>query len=249
MISKMSAKTLDEVVEQAMRRWTEARKREIYDSRIITTRVLAGHLATLSNPPPVMISQSAIGIYGDRGDEQLSEASRLGSRDDFLASLTIDWEDAATPAREAGIRVAHPRTGLVLDRRAQLMTRLVPLFKAGLGGPIGAGRQWWSWISLDDVTSALEHLMESDMSGAVNLVSPEPVRQRQFADVLASVVRRPALVPVPRFGMRLVLGAEKADAIGFSSTRVDPVRLREDGFRFADPKLEPTLRRMLREPL
>jgi uncharacterized protein (TIGR01777 family) len=249
-IDEIALKGLDAVIHLSGagigdRRWTAERKRQIYDSRIVTTRMLADHLARLDTPPAVMISQSAVGIYGDRGDERLTETSTLGPTDDFLASLTMDWEEAAGPAREAGIRVVHPRTGLVIDHDAQLMARLVPLFRAGLGGPIGDGRQWWSWISLHDVISALEHLVESDLSGAVNLVSPQPVRQREFADILASVLRRPALLPVPRFGMRLVLGAEKADAIGFSSTRVEPVRLSEDGFRFADPELEPALRRML----
>jgi uncharacterized protein (TIGR01777 family) len=227
------------------RRWSAERKRVLYDSRIVTTRVLADHVAALDDPPSVMISQSAIGIYGDRDDERLTESSHLGPRDDFLAALTMDWEEAADPARAAGIRVVHPRTGLVLDRQAQLMTRLVPLFKAGLGGPIGDGRQWWSWVSLRDVTAAMEHLMASDLSGAVNLVSPESVRQREFADVLGQVVRRPALLPAPRFGMRLVLGSEKAEAIGFSSARVEPSRLSDDDFQFSDPELAPALRRMM----
>ncbi len=227
------------------KRWTAERKQVLYDSRIVTTRVLAEHLAAAGEPPAVLISQSAIGIYGDRSDEILTEQSSFGPREDFLASLTMDWEEAATSAREAGIRVVHPRTGLVLSREAQLLARLVPLFKVGLGGPIGDGRQWWSWITLTDVVRAIEHLIESDLDGAVNLVGPSPVRQREFAETLAAVVRRPAFLPTPKLAMRLALGAEKAEAIGFSSTRVLPERLIESGFEFSQGNLEAALEEML----
>ncbi len=227
------------------KRWTPERKKVLYDSRIVTTRVLAEHLAGADEPPAVFISQSAMGIYGDRGDEVLTEQSSFGPRDDFLASLTMDWEEAATPAAQAGIRVVHPRTGLVLSREAQLLARLVPLFKAGLGGPIGDGNQWWSWITLTDVVRAIEHTIDSDLEGPVNLVAPSPVRQKEFADTLAAVVRRPAILPVPKLAMRLALGGEKAEAIGFSSTRVIPERLLEGGFGFADTDLEGALTKML----
>lgn len=227
------------------KRWSTARKTELYDSRIVTTRVLSEALASHEDPPTLFISQSAIGIYGDRGDEVLTEASPLGPRDDFLAALTADWEAAADPAREAGIRVIHPRTGLVLSRQAQLMRRLLPMFKAGLGGPIGDGTHWWSWIALEDVVGSLDHLMASDLTGPVNLVAPVPVTQREFADTLAAELNRPSRLLVPRFGMRVVLGSEKANSIGFASTRVIPSRLEEDGYRFASPQLAPALRRML----
>ena len=226
------------------KRWTEERKKVLYDSRIVTTRVLSQHLAALDDPPGVLISQSAIGIYGDRGDEILTESSSPGPIDDFLASLTFDWETAAAPAAEAGIRVVYPRTGLVLSRRAQLIERLVPLFKAGLGGPIGDGRQWWSWITLTDVRRAVEHLIESDHDGPFNLVAPAPVRQKQFAEFLARAVHRPAVFPVRKLAIRLALGGEKAEAIGLSSTRALPERLMIDGFEFADADLETVLNRM-----
>ncbi len=219
------------------KRWTEDRKKVIYDSRIEPTRVLAQHLAELDEPPEVLLSQSATGIYGDRGDEILTEDSPLGPRDDFLSALTIDWEAAAAPAREAGILVVHPRTGLVLSRHTQLMQRLIPLYKAGLGGPLGDGRQWWSWITLKDVIAALGHLLESTAAGPVNLVAPGAVRQRDFSDALAKTVRRPAALTVPRFGLRLLLGSDKAESLGFSSARVAPQGLEELGFSFNHPEL------------
>lgn len=227
------------------KRWTPERKKVLYDSRIVTTRVLAEHLAAADEPPAVFVSQSAIGIYGDRGDEVLTERSSFGPRDDLLASLTMDWEEAATPAAQAGIRVVHPRTGLVLSREAQLLARLVPLFKAGLGGPIGDGNQWWSWITLTDVVRAIEHMIDSDLEGPVNLVAPAPVRQRDFADALGAAVRRPAFLPAPKLAMRLALGSEKAEAIGFSSTRVLPERLVADGFAFEDTDLKAALLQMV----
>jgi len=228
------------------KRWTSARKAEIYDSRIGTTQFLAELLASADERPEVFISQSAIGIYGDRDDEILTEDSALGTDNDFLSSLTVDWEAAADPARVAGIRVVHPRTGLVLAREAQLMQRLVPLFKAGLGGPLGNGRQWWSWITLDDVVNATVHLIDSALTGPVNLVAPRPVRQRDFASALAAELRRPAKVPVPRAGLRLALGSEKAGSIGFSSTRVIPQRLEADGFLFDHDDLRSALRDVVR---
>jgi uncharacterized protein (TIGR01777 family) len=250
-IDKRALKGLDVVIHLSGagigdKRWTAARKAEIYDSRIGTTQFLAELLASAEERPEVFISQSAIGIYGDRGDEVLTEDSPLGTDQDFLSSLTVDWEAAADPARVAGIRVVHPRTGLVLARDAQLMQRLVPLFKAGLGGPIGNGRQWWSWITLDDVVNAVVHLIDSTLTGPVNLVAPRPVRQRDFASALAAELRRPAKVPVPRLGLRIALGSEKAGSIGFSSTRVIPQRLEADGFRFDHDDLRSALRDVVR---
>lgn len=226
-------------------RWSSARKRTIYDSRVAVTRFLANQIAQSDEPPQVFVSQSAVGIYGDRGDEILDETSQPGAADDFLAGLTVDWEAAASPARDVGVRVVHPRTGLVISREAQLIARLLPIFKAGLGGPIGDGSQWWSWISLEDNARAVDFLMTSGMSGPVNLVSPRPVRQKDFAKSLATVVGRPSLVPIPRVGMRLALGSEKATAVGLSSTRVVPHRLDENGFRFNDADLTATLERVV----
>lgn len=227
------------------RRWTGARKRLLYESRVTTTGFLARSLADAEEPPEVLISQSAIGIYGDREEETLTELSDPGPRDDFLVRLTEDWEQATAPARLSGVRVVTPRTGLVLDPTAQLLKRLVPLYKAGLGGPLGTGRQWWSWISLRDNVRAVEYLIDSDLSGPVNLVSPAPVRQKDFSRALAAALGRPSLVPVPRIGMSLALGPEKAAAIGLSSTRAVPMVLEESGFSFRDSELEATLRLML----
>ena len=226
-------------------RWTNERKETLYHSRITPTRFLAESLAKADEPPSVFISQSAIGIYGERDDEILTEQSSPGSSDDFLVSLTLDWEAAARPAVDAGIRVLMPRTGLVLDRRAQLLKRLLPLFKTGLGGPLGSGAQWWSWITMADNIRAIDHLANSSLDGPVNLVGPNPVTQREFAKVLGKVVGRPALVKAPATAMRIALGAEKAEAIGLSSTRVVPKRLRDSGFRFQDVDLEASLRRIL----
>ncbi len=226
-------------------RWTRRRKRLLHDSRVVTTRFLSEQLAGADAPPRVLVSQSAVGIYGDRGDEILTEGSTLGPQDDFLASLTIDWESAADPAREAGIRVVHPRTGLVLIPRVQLLGRLVPLFKARLGGPLGSGQQWWSWVTLDDVSRAVRFVAAGDLSGPMNLVAPEPVRQVDFTRSLARALRRPAYLTVPRIALRAALGREKADSLGFSSTRAIPERLTGAGFTFADTDLEATLRRLV----
>ena len=164
---------------------------------------------------------------------------------DFLVQLTEHWEEATEPAERAGVRVVAPRTGLVIDRKAQLVERLLPLYKAGIGGPLGDGSQWWSWISLRDNVRAIEHLIESDLRGPVNLVSPNPVRQRDFSGALAAAVGRPAVIPVPRFGLRVALGSEKASAIGLSSTRALPAVLEGSGFGYLDTDLEAALREMV----
>ncbi len=223
------------------KRWTDRRRREIVDSRLETTRLLATTMAGLSAPPHTFVSQSAIGFYGDRGDEVLDETSNPGSADEFLTRLTIDWEEAATPAAEAGLRVVHPRTGLVLATGTQLLGRLVPLFKAGLGGPIGSGGQWWSWITLRDQVAALTALIEGNLSGPVNLVAPNPVRNREFVEALGDVLRRPTVFRVPRLAIRAAMGPEMADELSLSSTRVVPTRLLESGFAFADPTLDVAL--------
>lgn len=228
------------------KRWTQQRKQVLYSSRIVTTSFLAETLAGMRTPPSVFVSQSAIGIYGDRGDELLTDYSGPGPKDDFLADLTMDWERAARPASRAGIRVIHPRTGLVISPEAALMKRLIPVFKARIGGPIGDGSQWWSWISMRDTVNGIIHMLSSDLEGPVNLAAPNPVRQREFAGMLASALGRPAAIPVPEFGLKLVLGGEKAEAIGLSSTRVSPERLLASGFEFADVDLEALLHSMFK---
>lgn len=222
-------------------RWTDERKRILYDSRITSTKVLAEHLARLEEPPSVLISQSAIGIYGDRGDEVLTETSELGPDEDFLARLVKDWEAAAAPARQAGIRVLHPRTGLVLAPQADLIQRLLPFFKAGVGGPLGRGKHWWSWVALQDVVGAISHLIASDLSGPVNVVAPNPVRQKAFAKALGDTLGRPSLLPVPKPALSVVMGSEAAESIGFASTRVLPARLQEAGFDFHHQDLDRAL--------
>ena len=227
------------------RRWTDKRRREIVDSRLDTTRLLARTMAALDEPPHTFVSQSAIGYYGNRGGEVLNESSDPGSVDDFLTKLTIDWEEAADPAVEAGLRVVYPRTGLVLASGTQLLGRLVPLFKAGIGGPIGDGNQWWSWITLRDEVAALVSLIEGDLSGPVNLVAPNPVRNREFVKALGELLRRPTIFRVPRLAIRAAMGPEMADELSLSSTRVVPKRLAESGFTFADPTIDVALRSLL----
>jgi uncharacterized protein (TIGR01777 family) len=228
-------------------RWTAERKRVLCESRVTTTRFLAEQMADTIDPPSVFLSQSAIGIYGDRGDELLDESSGYGPQHDFLASLTVDWEEAATPAAEAGIRVVHPRTGLVLAEDAPLLDRLTPIFRAGLGGPIGSGNQWWSWVDVVDVIGAMTFLLESDLAGSFNVVAPDPVRQKEFAEVMADVMNRPSAIPVPSFAMKLALGGEKAEAIGLSSTRAKPQRLLDAGYSFQETDLKTSLERILRD--
>jgi uncharacterized protein (TIGR01777 family) len=211
-------------------RWSDARRRKILDSRVGTTRLLARTMASLDSPPPVFVSGSAIGYYGDRGDEVLTEASPAGATDEFLTRVTIEWEAAADPARAGGIRVVHPRTGVVLAPGEQLLGRLVPLFKVGLGGRIGSGEQWWSWISLPDQVAALALLLDTDIEGPVNLVAPVPVTNQEFTDVLGELLGRPTFLRVPRTAIRLAMGSEMADELSLSSTRVVPERLGALGF-------------------
>lgn len=249
-IDDMAMKGVDVVVNLSganigAKRWTKDRKRVLYASRITTTRFLAETMAQLSDPPSAFVSQSAVGIYGDRGDETLTERSDLGPADDFLTSLTIDWEAAAKPARDAGVRVVHPRTGLVLAQDAPLLDRLVPIFRIGIGGPLGTGDQWWSWVDVSDVIGSMLHLIESDFTGPFNVTAPEPVRQSDFAETLASVMRRPSLVPVPSIALKLALGPEKAQEIGLSSTRAIPERLLDTGYEFTETNLQRSLRRAI----
>ena len=225
------------------KRWTGDRKRLLYDSRIESTRLLANAIASLDRPPGVLVVASAVGFYGTRGDEVLRETSSVG--DDFLARLCRDWEVASGPASEAGIRVVNIRTGLVLDAGGGFLRPLLPLFRAGVGGRLGSGRQWWSWISRVDEVGAILHLLDSELSGPVNLTAPHPVTNAGFAKVLGGVLSRPAAVPVPKFVLEARLGREMAAATALASQRVEPQRLMEDGFAFTQPELEPALRREL----
>ncbi len=224
-------------------RWTAARKQVVLESRTRSTALLSRTLAGLKNPPPVLVSGSAIGFYGDCSDETVTEEHGPGS--DFLASVCQRWEAGAAPASEAGIRVAFARTGLVLATNGGALPKLLRLFRLGLGGRFGRGTQWWSWITLDDEVAALVWLLEHGHDGPVNLTAPGPVTNREFTRVLASALSRPALLPVPRFAPGVVLGTELASSLLFTSARVRPAVLEAEGFVFTGPQLEGALRRLL----
>ena len=218
------------------RRWTESYKQEILDSRVLGTGLLAGALAELDPTPSVMVSASAIGWYGDRGDEVLDETSPQGAG--FLADVVAAWEAAAEPAADAGIRVVHPRTGIVLSKEGGALQRLLLPFRLGAGGRTGPGSQWWSWITLKDEVRALTHLaFSSTLAGPVNLTAPNPVTNQEFVDALGSVLRRPTVLPTPSLALKAILGSELAEALLFQSQRVVPARLLDDGFTFDSPNL------------
>ena len=225
------------------RRWSDAYKRELLDSRLHTTDLLARTIAATERRPSVFLSGSAIGWYGPRGDEELTESSTAGSG--FLADICEKWEEATGPAEAAGVRTAHLRTGIVLSPSGGALKKQLPLFKLGLGGRFGRGTQWQSWISIDDEVAAIEHLLTADVAGPVNLTAPNPVTNREFTKVLASVLKRPAFVPIPSFGPKLVLGGELADALLFTGQRVLPERLQASGYLFRHPTLEVALRALL----
>ncbi|HEX2819111.1 MAG TPA: TIGR01777 family oxidoreductase [Streptosporangiaceae bacterium] len=225
-------------------RFTPDRKREIRQSRITPTRRLAELAATAAPGLQAFVTASAIGLYGpDRGDEVLTEASPRG--EGFLADVVADWEEASTPAAAAGIRTVQVRTGIVQSPRGGMLRLLSPLFAAGLGGRLGSGKQWLAWIGLDDLLDIyLRAVTDADLSGPVNAVAPEPVRNIDYTRTLASVLHRPALVPVPAFGPRLLLGAEGAAELAQASQYVRPERLIQAGHSFRQPSLEQALRHL-----
>lgn len=222
-------------------RWTPAYRREIMDSRVQGTRLVAATLAAMERPPRVLVSASAVGYYGDRGDEVLDERASRGRG--FLADVSAAWEEAADPARAAGLRVVHPRFGVVLTPAGGALAKLLVPFQLGAGGPMGSGRQWLSVIGLDDTVGALHAMIaRDDLAGPVNVVVPEPVRNADLARALGRVLHRPALVPTPAFALRLALGREQADEVLLSSQRVVPARLLASGFAFRHPTVEDVLR-------
>lgn len=224
-------------------RWSEPRKRRLRESRIDTTAVLARTLAGLNTRPRVLASASAIGIYGSQEDRWLTEESP--AVDDFLGRLSVEWEAAAAPAAEAGIRVVHPRFGLVLSPAGGALGKMLLPFRLGLGGVVGSGTQFMSWVAMDDALGALHHaLVDDSFAGAFNLVAPEPVTNREFTKTLGRVLGRPTVIPAPAFALRAVLG-EMAEATLLSSARVRPVRLQESGYEFRFPALEGALRQVL----
>jgi len=216
------------------RRWSPGRRREIVASRVDSTTLLARTLARLERPPEVLVSASAVGWYGDRGDEELTEDSGPGTG--FLAELCRSWEDATAEAAAAGRRVVRLRSGVVLSARGGALARQLPLFRLGLGGRLGDGRQWLSWISLDDEVGAILHAIgDRSLHGAVNATAPAPVTNRDFTAALGAALHRPALLPVPRAALHLALGAELADEMVLAGQRVLPRRLLDAGFGFRHP--------------
>lgn len=223
----------------AAHRWTAAYRREMTASRVDSTRALARLLASLRTPPATLLVASAVGFYGNRGDELLDETSQAGSG--FLAELCRQWEAAAQPALDAGIRVVHLRFGVVLSPGPGALARMLPLFRLGLGGPLGSGRQWMSWIGIEDaIRAVLFALGTPSLAGPVNLTAPSPVTNAEFAHALARQLRRPAVLPVPAFALRLALG-RMADEALLASTRAVPSRLLVAGFHFAHPTVDKAL--------
>jgi uncharacterized protein (TIGR01777 family) len=224
-------------------RWTDEKKRLIRDSRVKGTALLSNTLAQLTHPPSVFISASAIGYYGSRGDEVLTETSEPG--DDFLSSVCFEWEEATGAAAEKGIRTVNARFGVILDAHGGALAQMLTPFRMGIGGRVGDGRQWMSWIALGDVIAGLKFLLsDAGMRGPVNFVAPNPVTNAEFTRTLGRVLSRPTFFPIPAFGARLAFG-EMADALLLSSQRVDPAVLEDKGFPFYWPTLEPALRHLL----
>jgi uncharacterized protein len=224
-------------------RWTEAHKTEVLESRTRSTSLLAKTMAALQNPPPVLVNASASGYYGDRGDEILTEVAPPGNG--FLAGVCQAWEAATAPASEAGIRVAMLRTGIVLSPAGGALGAMLPIFKLGLGGKIGSGTQWWSWIDLEDEVGAILHLVDHDQaSGPFNLAAPDPVTNAGFTALLAKALGRPAALTAPKFMLRAALGGF-ADETLLVSQRLSPVKLLDSGYRFLSTDLLGALQVML----
>ena len=239
-----SASGFDAVIhlagESVVGRWTEAKKSAIRDSRVVGTRNLATALARCEAKPRVFICSSAIGFYGDRGDEVLREESVAGQG--FLPAVCREWEDASRIAAEAGIRTVNIRTGLVLSAKGGALAKMLTPFRLGLGGRLGSGQQWMSWIHMNDMVGAIQHAMGAEsLSGPVNLVGPNPVRNAEFTKVLAAVVRRPAIFPVPEVALRLAFGKQAAEEMFLASQRVEPGKLIGSGYQFRFRELRAAL--------
>lgn len=226
------------------KRWTDARKREIVDSRVKSTELLARTAAVIDPRPSVLAVASAVGFYGDRGDEILTEESSAGTG--FLTDVVQAWEAAADPAREAGVRVVHLRQGIVLSNRGGALKQMLLPFKLGLGGRVGSGKQWWSWVGMDDVVAAYLHALRGDLDGPINVTSPNPATNSQFTSAVGKALERPAILPVPSFGIRALFG-EMGEAMLLGGQRVLPARLLDSGFAFAAPTIDVGLERALSE--
>lgn len=226
-------------------RWTEEKKRRIRESRVLGTRVLSEALMKLERKPSAFLSASAVGYYGSRGSEILTEESAPG--DDFLARVCREWEEATTPALEAGIHVVTMRFGVILSSEGGALTKMLTPFKLGVGGRLGSGRQYMSWISLEDVVGVIDFLLGTEtLSGPVNTVAPQPVTNREFTEALGEALSRPTLLPVPEFAMRLAFG-EMADVALLASQRVEPARLKAAGYVFKHAELRAALRAILKK--
>ncbi|MEM7338584.1 MAG: TIGR01777 family oxidoreductase [Actinomycetota bacterium] len=225
------------------KRWTDAYKKVLVDSRVDGTALLVSTFAAMNRAPSVFLSGSAVGFYGDRGDTELTEADAAG--DGFLPELVTKWEAAAAPAAEAGIRTVMLRTGVVLTPAGGALSRLLPLFKLGVGGKFGSGRQYMSWITIDDHIAATMHLLTADVSGPANVVGPNPVTNKELTSALGRVLGRPTLFPVPSFGPKLLVGSELADALLFESQRLSPTVLTGSGYSFQHPEIEGAFRAVL----
>lgn len=226
------------------RRWNPARKREILESRVSSTDLLARTAAELEPRPSAFLCAGGIGIYGDRGDEILTEESELGS--DFLAEVGIAWEAAAEPARAAGVRVVNFRQGIVLSSEGGALDRMLTPFKLGAGGRIGSGKQWWSWVTMDDLVAAYRHALENHLAGPLNLVSPNPATNRQFVKSLGRALHRPTVLPLPGFAVTTMFG-EMGESVLLAGQRALPARLLEAGFAFSYPELDAALEHALSE--
>lgn len=225
-------------------RWNEEKKKRIRDSRVNGTKLLSDALADLERPPKALICASAIGYYGDRGDELLTEESAPGN--DFLANVCMEWERATQQAAEKGIRVVNARFGIILSEDGGALAKMLTPFRLGIGGRVGSGKQWMSWIALDDVVGAIEYVLANDsLRGPINFVAPNPVRNKEFTKALGKVLSRPTLFLIPEFGVRLAFG-EMADALLLSSQRVEPQRLKQVNFQFQYMHLEVALKHVLK---
>ena len=232
--------------ETVMGRWTEAKKKAIRESRVTSTKNLAAALARTDRKPRVFVCASAIGFYGDHGDEILNEDSASGPG--FLPEICREWERASRIAADAGIRTVNVRIGLVLSAKGGALSAMLTPFKLGVGGRIGSGKQWWSWIHVDDIIGGIRHAIGNEsVSGPVNLVGPNAVRNAEFTKVLASVLRRPAIFPVPEFAVRLAFGTQAAEEMLLASQRVVPARLEASGYAFRYRELRTALGNLVRQ--
>jgi uncharacterized protein len=248
-ISPVAVSGFDAVIhlagESIVGRWTDEKKKKIHDSRVFGTRNLAQALAQAQHKPQVFICSSAIGYYGDRGEEILKEESTPGTG--FLPDVCREWEAAAKPASEAGIRTVNLRTGVVLSPKGGALEKMLPPFKLGLGGKVGSGRQWMSWIDVQDMVGAIHHILKTDLlHGPVNMVAPRPVTNAEFTKTLASVLSRPAIFPVPAFVVKALFG-EMGETVLLGSQRVEPTQLTTSGYPFRFRDLRASLTSLLKK--